>query len=1143
MTADTLTQQQVIEACIDLTDEAGSGVESIDPILRVLGAYYAADRAHVFEINADYTLIDNTFEYCREGVSPEIGNLKNLPIESVTEWIAAFREKGVFFLSSLTQDTDPDSLTYKILAPQKIESLLAAPFYSDGEITGFVGVDNPRRCTEDLFSLRCAARFLSSRITSFRKKQAAEAALARKNDFISALTEAYEELILFDFKSNTEVIYRQSPYFVRPETELQRPDYQTRVDAFANSYVIPEDRLDYVSGMKESLIRQALAEAGRHAFRYRVSLNGTVQWYETRVINNDGQLKNDTLILGTRNVDAEIKKEEQRQSLLQTREMQSVIDLLANEYACVFYVDCSTGAETVYRWNENALGNIKKYPEIRDFSQRLSDMGASFVHAADRDGFLAATRKDYVLRQLEASGSYSHIFRISKKDGAVENWQIRFVYADEAKEKLVCGFRSVEHALRREVDRRREVEQQVRRSTADLKEKITALHRMSEGTVDLLGELVEQRDVESGEHIRRVKSYTFVLADTVRMALPEYGLTKEAVDRIVMASSLHDIGKIAIPDSILLKPGRLTDEEFKAMQAHSERGAEVIGTMKAFWDADFIETAYDICLCHHERWDGRGYPMGLSGDSIPIAAQIVAVADCYDALTSERVYKSAYAPEIAFDMILRGECGKLSDKMLSCLKLCRESFEKLARKGSGAVVLPAMQTEIYAGSGNASEKKDERVHTAEERRLAVIAGIARDYDFVCHINYLLDVVTPYHLSERFEKEYGALLHCPELPPENLDRFFHRFVLPEDMPSFRVPLERENAMAYLRQKHSLTHRFRGTVNGEVRYFDIRLILDEGESGHLILGLLDVNNTVQEKRRQLQDRNRIAKQKPDAEKEASLADLFLNSCFAAYYIDLADGSMRILRQDGKLTDRFGAQNDFSAFFTRIIDSYVHRDDRPMLSRAVSRDFMRNYLAAHPFYSTLFREISTGRARWMRLSVVRGYDAGHAAVSLADADDYMNRLRAFEDMEAMVQEDALTGVGNRIAYEKLSLDIDRVIRDGIVPNIAVIFCDLNNLKPVNDTYGHEAGDAYLKKCCRTILSICAHSKVFRIGGDEFVVLLEGEDFDNRERLLLKLSGCDSIASGMAVFDPAADRTLQDTLKRADEAMYAAKSVQKNG
>lgn len=231
----------------------------------------------------------------------------------------------------------------------------------------------------------------------------------------------------------------------------------------------------------------------------------------------------------------------------------------------------------------------------------------------------------------------------------------------------------------------RELEQTVEQQTQELQEQFellqyqaNKLHSSNMNIIEILGTVVEYRNFESGEHIKRVKGYTRILAQELQRLYPEYELTDEKIDVIVSASALHDIGKIAISDSILMKPGRLTDEEFLCMKTHTTRGCDILNNIRNVWDEEYGKVSYEICRYHHERFDGKGYPDGLKGEEIPIAAQIVSVADVYDALVNERVYKAAYTKEQAYKMIMNGECGMFSKKLLECFTNVKSTFEQLA---------------------------------------------------------------------------------------------------------------------------------------------------------------------------------------------------------------------------------------------------------------------------------------------------------------------------------------------------------------------------------------------------------------------------------------------------------------------------------
>ncbi|MBS6646712.1 MAG: diguanylate cyclase [Clostridiaceae bacterium] len=213
-----------------------------------------------------------------------------------------------------------------------------------------------------------------------------------------------------------------------------------------------------------------------------------------------------------------------------------------------------------------------------------------------------------------------------------------------------------------------------------IEEQAAKLRESNEVMIDALSSIIEYRSVETGQHIKRIRMFTKILLEDAARSYPEFGLTERNIAIIVSASSMHDIGKIAIPDSILNKPGRLTPEEFEIMKTHSIKGCEMLAGLDRMSDREYLQYAYNICRYHHERWDGKGYPDGLKGESIPVCAQVVGIADCYDALTTDRVYKKALSPEVAFNMILNGECGSFSPKLLECFKNVRVTFANLSKE-------------------------------------------------------------------------------------------------------------------------------------------------------------------------------------------------------------------------------------------------------------------------------------------------------------------------------------------------------------------------------------------------------------------------------------------------------------------------------
>ena len=198
--------------------------------------------------------------------------------------------------------------------------------------------------------------------------------------------------------------------------------------------------------------------------------------------------------------------------------------------------------------------------------------------------------------------------------------------------------------------------------------------------IQIMSNILGSRNSESREHILHIKTATEMMLRQLVKVTDAYPLTEADIALITTASSLHDIGKIRIPEEVLNKPGRLTDEEFKIMKKHSELGAAIIKDMDFPQDHPLVHTAWEISRWHHERWDGKGYPDGLKGEEIPISAQVVSIVDVYDALTSERCYKKAFDHDTAIQMILDGQCGQFNPILLKCLKELSIQLSKMSGK-------------------------------------------------------------------------------------------------------------------------------------------------------------------------------------------------------------------------------------------------------------------------------------------------------------------------------------------------------------------------------------------------------------------------------------------------------------------------------
>lgn len=218
---------------------------------------------------------------------------------------------------------------------------------------------------------------------------------------------------------------------------------------------------------------------------------------------------------------------------------------------------------------------------------------------------------------------------------------------------------------------RKKLNAKVEVQEVQLRQKEQEILELNQAIIETLSAAIEFRDGESGMHVKRMRSLTALLLRALRdMGKEKYQFSDEQIEEIAMAAIMHDVGKIAISDAILNKPGKLTPEEFEIMKTHTVKGGEVLELIPQYREKELYRYAYEICLYHHERWDGKGYPKQLKGDEIPIWAQAVSVADVVDALTNKRVYKPAIPFDQALEMIRGGQCGSFNPDLLKALDVC-----------------------------------------------------------------------------------------------------------------------------------------------------------------------------------------------------------------------------------------------------------------------------------------------------------------------------------------------------------------------------------------------------------------------------------------------------------------------------------------
>lgn len=217
----------------------------------------------------------------------------------------------------------------------------------------------------------------------------------------------------------------------------------------------------------------------------------------------------------------------------------------------------------------------------------------------------------------------------------------------------------------------------VKEKTLEVQEQSRQLRETNEMILDALGRVVGYRTNESKEHTRRIRKFTRIMLDYAAKFHPEYELNEEKIDMIVRATAMHDIGKVGIPDDVLLRYGSLSPTEERLMQSHTTIGCEILESFSQISDQQFYHYCYDICRHHHERWDGMGYPDKLAGDEISVVAQIVSLVDAYEELITENAYHTPYTHQTAVQAIKDGEEGAFSPMAMECFELANEEFRKL----------------------------------------------------------------------------------------------------------------------------------------------------------------------------------------------------------------------------------------------------------------------------------------------------------------------------------------------------------------------------------------------------------------------------------------------------------------------------------
>ena len=637
--------------------------------------------------------------------------------------------------------------------------------------------------------------------------------------------------------------------------------------------------------------------------------------------------------------------------------------------------------------------------------------------------------------------------------------------------------------------------------------------------VSILSNVVEFRNHESGDHIRNIRRITELLLHQLVQKTKAYHLTEEDIALIKTASSLHDIGKITIPEEILNKPGKLTKEEFEIMKTHSAAGAHILEQMQYGQDKPLYRYALEICRWHHERWDGHGYPDGLIGEEIPISAQIVAIADVYDALTSDRCYKKAYDHTTAINMILNGECGAFNPLLLECLTETAAQLRIVT--GVNGDVMPyrfelnRLSEEILA---HADLPKNDRVQnlldTMQERIdffASTSGGIQFEYDA---ISRLADV-TNWNEPPQYRHSVKNITRANDF----------RYLSQKDFKRLRDAMDlttKENP------EFALSILF--PVGNEYHWCNLRVrtLWSDLRPDHYIAAVGQLMDPQVKEEKELPTHVGSL----DAASPAILRNIrCLQSVFdIVRLVDPTTYDVLELDEEGVLRNSKQHcaafwNNDGTCANCTSARAYAQKSTLNKLEFTSTDMYfvVSKYLNLNgtPCVLEMLSRLDEGRwidAKGTRLLLDRNHD---------------NNMDLFQD--------PVTDTYSRRYYETYRAHLEGM------ESIAII--DANRFKQVNDSFGHPAGDAVLREIARSIKNCIRKTDILiRYGGDEFLLLFPKMGEEILERKMqeiseavenIRIADYPELRLSISIGGVAGVHPITEAIRQADLRMYAQKQA----
>ena len=633
--------------------------------------------------------------------------------------------------------------------------------------------------------------------------------------------------------------------------------------------------------------------------------------------------------------------------------------------------------------------------------------------------------------------------------------------------------------------------------------------------ISILSHVVEFRNSESGQHVLHIRTLTDLLLHQLVQKTDRYQLDESDISLISTASALHDIGKIMIPEEILNKPGRLTEEEYATIKTHTTEGARILKGLAIGQDEPLVKVAHAICRWHHERWDGGGYPDRLKGDEIPIAAQVVALADVYDALTSERCYKQSYSHEKAVDMILHGECGSFNPLLMECLKesseLLRTELQRSEYDRGFRHETRRLSEEILHREALPREDRAQRLLDLERERTAFYAeqrgGIQFDYDILSgSVTVVNRYEDPVNRTQKLDFDKGMGLTF-------LSGKDRRKLL--DAIAAATPEEPDAAFSVLI-----------AVDQEYRLH--RLVMHTMWSRAGVRHCVSVVGQITDDHARLQE---LMLGDVNSDQPEALLERLKGIFDIVRLVDPESTKVLSLGKDGRLTEMPGT--------CHMVWNKSGRCENCISSKALARKESLNKIEFKDdqAYFVMAKYVEVGGRGCVlemvsKLSDGRWLDMGGRRMLLDRGSNF--------DRSAFV--DSLTGAYSRQYFECFLAESEQV--EGVV------MIDVDHFKEVNDRFGHLVGDKALQSVAQSILSNLRQTDVLvRYGGDEFLLLVPhirpGEHVIQRVReaaASARVEGYPELELSASVGGVCGVHPLTEAIRQADEKMYQNKAERKN-